>query len=65
MSGVNLDGGRQIRKGAATAVMKWVRDNGGHPTEDVGDIVDAISTSGGTPLVVAERRTGSPPGHWA
>ena len=33
----------QVRKGAATAVMKWVRDNGGHPTEDVGPIVDGIS----------------------
>ena len=54
MSGVDLSGGRQIRKGAAAAVMKWVRDNGGHPTAEVGGIVDAISTSGGTPLVVAE-----------
>ncbi|WP_430790250.1 potassium-transporting ATPase subunit KdpB [Actinoplanes sp. G11-F43] len=53
MSGVDLDG-RRIRKGAATAVMKWVRANGGHPTEQVGAIVDAISGSGGTPLVVAE-----------
>jgi K+-transporting ATPase ATPase B chain len=58
MSGVNLDGGRQIRKGAAAAVMKWVRDHGGHPSGDVGAIVDAISTSGGTPLVVAERVDG-------
>lgn len=58
MSGVDLDepsGLRQIRKGAASAVMKWVRDNGGHPTADVGRTVDAISASGGTPLVVAER----------
>jgi K+-transporting ATPase ATPase B chain len=54
MSGVDLADGRQIRKGAATAVMKWVRDNGGRPTEEVGDIVDGISTAGGTPLVVAE-----------
>ena len=35
--------------------MKWVRDNGGHPTSDVGAIVDAVSGSGGTPLVVAEK----------
>jgi K+-transporting ATPase ATPase B chain len=54
MSGVNLHDGRQVRKGAASAVMKWVRDNGGHPTEEVGAIVDGISTGGGTPLVVAE-----------
>jgi K+-transporting ATPase ATPase B chain len=58
MSGVDLDGGREIRKGAAAAVMKWVRDNGGHPTDEVGAIVDAISTGGGTPLVVAEKVAG-------
>ena len=58
MSGVDLDGGRRIRKGAAAAVMKWVRDNGGHPTSEVGAIVDAVSTSGGTPLVVAEHVDG-------
>ncbi|MEU6075738.1 potassium-transporting ATPase subunit KdpB [Micromonospora sp. NPDC047074] len=71
MSGVDLtpdatvDGGttgaaRRVRKGAAAAVMKWVRDNGGHPTDQVGDIVDAISGSGGTPLVVAEHVAGEP-----
>ena len=60
MSGVDLDGDRQIRKGAAAAVMKWVRENGGHPTEEVGAIVDAISTGGGTPLVVAECVAGAP-----
>ncbi|MBE1490203.1 potassium-transporting ATPase subunit KdpB [Plantactinospora soyae] len=71
MSGIDLtpdatvDGGasgptRRIRKGAASAVMKWVRDNGGHPTEQVGDIVDGISGGGGTPLVVAEHVDGAP-----
>jgi K+-transporting ATPase ATPase B chain len=54
MSGVDLAGGRRIRKGAASAVMTWVRDNGGHPTQEVGAIVDGVATSGGTPLVVAE-----------
>ncbi len=34
--------------------MKWVRDHGGHPTAEVGDLVDGISASGGTPLVVGE-----------
>ncbi|MEU8010729.1 potassium-transporting ATPase subunit KdpB [Micromonospora parva] len=71
MSGVDLtpdasvDGGasgtgRRVRKGAAAAVMKWVRENGGHPTEQVGEIVDAISGTGGTPLVVAEHVDGEP-----
>jgi K+-transporting ATPase ATPase B chain len=59
MSGVNLDR-RQIRKGAAAAAMKWVRDNGGHPSNEVGSIVDGISTGGGTPLVVAELVQGQP-----
>jgi K+-transporting ATPase ATPase B chain len=53
MSGVDIED-RKLRKGAATAVMKWVRDNGGHPTEEVGPTVDGISASGGTPLVVGE-----------
>ncbi|MCM4078129.1 potassium-transporting ATPase subunit KdpB [Actinoplanes sp. TRM88002] len=52
--------GRQIRKGAASAVMKWVRQNGGHPTEEVGEIVDTVSSTGGTPLVVAEQIAGQP-----
>jgi K+-transporting ATPase ATPase B chain len=59
MSGVDLADGRQIRKGAASAVMKWVRDLGGHPTDEVGQIVDGVSTSGGTPLVVAEFHNGT------
>jgi potassium-transporting ATPase ATP-binding subunit len=60
MSGVDLDGdghpgrARWLRKGAATAVMKWVREHGGHPTEEVGHIVDGVAASGGTPLVVGE-----------
>ena len=61
MSGVDIDadeGVRHVRKGAAAAVMKWVRDNGGHPTEQVGELVDAISGTGGTPLVVAEHVAG-------
>jgi K+-transporting ATPase ATPase B chain len=63
MSGVDVkqDGGvRRIRKGAASAVMKWIRDNGGHPTADVGPVVDGVSSSGGTPLVVAEHVEGQP-----
>ncbi|MFL6160513.1 MAG: potassium-transporting ATPase subunit KdpB [Marmoricola sp.] len=53
MSGIDLDG-RQVRKGAAAAVIAWVRENGGQPSAEVGSAVDAVSASGGTPLVVAE-----------
>jgi K+-transporting ATPase ATPase B chain len=55
MSGVNLADGREVRKGAASAVRNWVRENGGIPPEELGQTVDAISGAGGTPLVVAER----------
>ncbi|MEX5632774.1 potassium-transporting ATPase subunit KdpB [Parafrankia sp. FMc2] len=47
-------GVRRVRKGAASAVTRWVRENGGHVPAQVGEIVDGISASGGTPLVVGE-----------
>jgi K+-transporting ATPase ATPase B chain len=59
MSGVDLDG-RQVRKGAAAAVLRWVREQSGQVADEVGDIVDGISASGGTPLVVAEASGGGP-----
>lgn len=59
MSGVDLPG-REIRKGAAAAVTAWVRENGGQPSPEVGTTVDAISSAGGTPLVVAERVADDP-----
>jgi potassium-transporting ATPase ATP-binding subunit len=58
MSGVDLSGGRQVRKGAASAVGTWIREGGGTPPPELGAMVDAISASGGTPLVVAERANG-------
>jgi len=58
MSGVNLADGRQVRKGAASSVAQWVRDNGGTPPPELGGMVDGISAVGGTPLVVAEKVKG-------
>jgi K+-transporting ATPase ATPase B chain len=57
MSGVNLADGREVRKGAASSVANWIRENGGTPPAELGDIVDSISEAGGTPLVVAERNS--------
>jgi K+-transporting ATPase ATPase B chain len=51
MSGVDLDG-RQLRKGAATSVANWIRDQGGVIPDALGEVVDGISAAGGTPLVV-------------
>ncbi len=59
MSGVNLADGREVRKGASSAVREWVRDNGGTLPAELGQTVDSISGAGGTPLVVAERANGT------
>jgi K+-transporting ATPase ATPase B chain len=59
MSGIDLAGGRQVRKGAAASVAQWVRDHGGAPPDEFGSMVDGISGVGGTPLVVAERANGT------
>jgi K+-transporting ATPase ATPase B chain len=54
MSGVDL-GERQIRKGAADAIEKYLRANGGGVHAELQTIVERIARAGGTPLVVAER----------
>ncbi len=54
MSGVDLVDGRQLRKGAADSVRRWVEELGGsNPPELISHVAD-ISNSGGTPLVVAD-----------
>jgi potassium-transporting ATPase ATP-binding subunit len=55
MSGIDLADGRQVRKGAASAVTNWIREHGGTPEAELGPMVDGIASTGGTPLVVAER----------
>jgi potassium-transporting ATPase ATP-binding subunit len=60
MSGINLADGRQVRKGAASSVAQWVRDNGGTPPPELGGMVDGIAAVGGTPLVVAEKPAHGP-----
>jgi potassium-transporting ATPase ATP-binding subunit len=64
MSGVDLstsDGRRQVRKGAASAVIGWVRAAGGTIPPQTGEIVDGIAASGGTPLLVGEIVGGAAP----
>jgi K+-transporting ATPase ATPase B chain len=58
MSGIEWDG-RSIRKGAAESVRRWVTQSGGVVPDDLDVIVTAISQDGGTPLAVAEGRTGT------
>ncbi|MFF7636289.1 potassium-transporting ATPase subunit KdpB [Kitasatospora sp. NPDC008050] len=61
MSGADLheDGGiRRIRKGAAGSVVAWVEENGGRSGEEIGTLVERISSAGSTPLVVAVHDAG-------
>src|SRR6202140_5152073 len=53
MSGVDLNG-RRTRKGAGDQVIKFVRDSGGQAPAELAGIIERISRSGGTPLVVAD-----------
>ena len=48
MSGIDLADGREVRKGASSAVQQWIRDNGGTVPADLGPLVDGISSAGGT-----------------
>ena len=55
MSGVDFDS-REVRKGAADAIQKYLGSAVAHLTNDLSAIVERISREGGTPLVVAEDR---------
>jgi K+-transporting ATPase ATPase B chain len=55
MSGVDYDG-REVRKGAADAIDKYLNGFGKHVPGELAGIVEGISKAGGTPLVVAEDR---------
>jgi K+-transporting ATPase ATPase B chain len=46
--------GREIRKGAADALRKYVEQRGGHYPAEVGSAVGEVARRGSTPLVVAE-----------
>ncbi|MEU1621888.1 potassium-transporting ATPase subunit KdpB, partial [Streptomyces sp. NPDC005722] len=52
MSGVDAVG-RQVRKGAAGAIVAWVTGHGGTVVPDAQHTVDTIAAAGGTPLLVA------------
>jgi potassium-transporting ATPase ATP-binding subunit len=55
MSGVNFDG-REVRKGAADAIEKYLSSNGHKVPVELTEIVERISREGSTPLVVSEDR---------
>jgi K+-transporting ATPase ATPase B chain len=47
---------REIRKGAADAIERWVVSNGGSVPDALAPVVQRVARQGGTPLVVAEGR---------
>jgi K+-transporting ATPase ATPase B chain len=53
MSGVD-HAGTSTRKGATDSVRRWIQDQGGTVPDELDEIVQAVATGGGTPLVVAE-----------
>ncbi len=53
MSGLDIDG-RQIRKGAAEALKRWVLEHGGSAPDDLDGVVEKVAKGGSTPLVVAD-----------
>lgn len=54
MSGVNWRG-KEYRKGATDAVVKYVQQQGGTIPKELLETVERIAKSGGTPLVVAQQ----------
>ncbi|MFC5653472.1 potassium-transporting ATPase subunit KdpB [Paenibacillus solisilvae] len=53
MSGLNLAGGIQVRKGAVDAIKKYAAALGGKIPNDLETITSRIAKAGGTPLAVA------------
>ncbi|SDY85047.1 potassium-transporting ATPase subunit KdpB [Herbiconiux ginsengi] len=63
MSGIDFSDGRQIRKGAGSAVIAWARETGTAGSslfDEVQESTDRIGSLGGTPLVVATKQPGEP-----
>ncbi len=58
MSGVNLNG-FEIRKGAVDAIERYLAENSTAMPGQLKTTVEEVARSGGTPLVVAEKRRGA------
>ena len=53
MSGIDLENGTKIRKGAADSIIKYVKEQNGSIPDDLENSVNDVSKLGGTPLVVS------------
>src|SRR5579871_3203532 len=54
MSGLDLPDGKQVRKGAADAVIRHIQQQGGNLPDRLQAQVDAVASQGATPLLVCE-----------
>lgn len=54
MSGIDMENGTKIRKGASDAIQEYVQKMDGKIPKDLEEIVREISSLGGTPLVVSK-----------
>ena len=54
MSGIDMDGGMEIRKGAADAIRRYVEAGGNTYPKECEEAVQSIAEQGGTPVVVAK-----------
>ena len=53
MSGIDLEDGTKIRKGAADSIIKYVKEQNGSIPDELENSVNDVSKLGGTPLVVS------------
>ena len=53
MSGTNLPSGRQLRKGAVSAIKEFISNEGGQEPPDIDTAFEHVAKQGGTPLAVA------------
>ncbi|MGZ4679330.1 MAG: potassium-transporting ATPase subunit KdpB, partial [Ilumatobacteraceae bacterium] len=61
MSGMDMSSGREVRKGAADSVRRFVEAEGGSFPLEVLPVVEQVSKDGATPLVVIDRSTPTAP----
>ena len=54
MSGADLSGGKEVRKGAPDAIVNYVKAKGGKAPAGLDDEVKKIASKGATPLLVAD-----------
>jgi len=54
LSGVDLDDGRRVRKGASDSIRGFVEAAGGHYPDETDTLIDRVARDGATPLVVAD-----------